>query len=121
LPVVSSTTPKAVTRLCLAIHAILLGTWRCDVATEADGRVREVTLSTNRQVGLASEFARAMRLSPKGKLLETLVRIPGAGYGVLLLRRPRSYSAMLRGALAGIAPADSTAAVRALRDEWDDR
>ena len=91
------------------------------MATEADGRVREVTLSTNRQVGLASEFARAMRLSPKGKLLETLVRIPGAGYGVLLLRRPRSYSAMLRGALAGIAPADSTAAVRALRDEWDDR
>ena len=62
-----------------------------------------------------------MRLSPKSKLIETLVRIPGAGFGVLLMRRPRSYNAMLRGALAGTAPADATAAVRALRDEWDDR
>lgn len=91
------------------------------MTTEVEERVREVTLSTNRQVGLASEFARAMRVIPKSKLIETLVRIPGGGFGVLLMRRPRSYSAMLRNALAGTAPTDATAAVRALRDEWDER
>jgi len=89
--------------------------------TEVDDRVREVTVSTNRQVGLASDFARAMRVKPKTKLLEALVRIPGAGYGVLLMRRPRSYSDLLRSALAASAPVDATAAIRELREEWDDR
>lgn len=84
-------------------------------------RVREVTVSTNRQVGLASDFARAMRVKPKTKLIETLVRIPGAGYGVLLMRRPRSYNALLRSALAASAPLDAAAAIRELREEWDDR
>lgn len=88
---------------------------------DVEERVREVTVSTNRQVGLASDFARAMRVKPKSKLLETLVRIPGAGYGVLLMRRPRSYSDMLRNALAASAPVDATAAVRELREEWEDR
>lgn len=84
-------------------------------------RVREVTLSSNRQVGLASEFARAMRVKPKSRLIETLVRIPGVGYGVLLMRRPRSYNEMLRSALAESAPADAAAAVRELRAEWEER
>lgn|GEM_PF-3280188 len=88
---------------------------------DVEERVREVTVSTNRQVGLASDFARAMRVKPKSKLLETLVRLPGAGYGVLLMRRPRSYSDMLRNALAASAPVDATAAVRGLREEWEDR
>jgi len=91
------------------------------MSKDVNDRVREVTVSTNRQVGLASDFARAMRVKPKGKLIETLVRIPGAGYGVLLLRRPRSYSEMLRSALAASAPLDAAAAVRELRAEWDDR
>lgn len=80
--------------------------------------VREVTLSANRQVGLVSEFARAMRVKPKGKIIETLVRLPG-GYGVLLMRAPRSYNSMLGEALAGAAPDGVDATMRALRAEWD--
>ncbi len=86
---------------------------------EIEEPVREVTLSSNRQVGLASEFARAMRVKPKGKLVETLVRMPGGGYAVLLMRAPRSFSALLRSALAGTAPLDATVAVRRLREEWE--
>ncbi len=82
-------------------------------------RAREVTLSANRQVGLASQFARAMAVKPQAKLLEVLVRVPGSGYGVLLLPKPRSYSAALREALAGIAPEGADAFVKALRDEWE--
>lgn len=79
---------------------------------------REVTVSANRQVGLASEFARAMGVKPKMKLIETLVRLPG-GYGVLLMRRPRSYSALLGAALAGSSPDGVDATLNALRDEWE--
>lgn len=88
---------------------------------DVKNRVREVTLSTNRQVGLATDFARAMRVKPKSRLIETLVRIPGVGYGVLLMRRPRNYNEVLRNALAATAPVDAAAAVRALRAEWEDR
>lgn len=75
-------------------------------------------MSANRQVGLASEFARAMGVKPKMKLIETLVRLPG-GYGVLLMRAPRSYSAMLGDALADASPDGVDATMKALRDEWE--
>ena len=81
-------------------------------------RSREVTVSTNRQVGLASDFARVMGVKPKMKLIETLVRLPG-GYGVLLMRAPRSYSAMLGDALAGASADSVDATIKALRDEWE--
>ena len=86
--------------------------------SEVKQRSREVTVSANRQVGLASEFARAMGVKPKMKLIETLVRLPG-GYGVLLMRAPRSYSAMLGEALAGASPDGVDATIKALRDEWE--
>jgi len=59
-----------------------------------------------------------MRVKPKAKILETLVRLPG-GYGVLLMRAPRSYNAMLGDALAGAAPDGVDATIKALRDEWE--
>ena len=81
---------------------------------------REVTFSSNRQVGLPSEFARAMKLSPQTKLLEVLVRLPGVGYGVVLMPKPKSYSAALREALSGIAPAGKADRfIKKLRDEWE--
>ena len=79
---------------------------------------RVVTVSGNRQVGLATEFARAMGVKPKMKLIETLVRLPG-GYGVLLMRAPRSFSGMLGDALGGASPDGVDATMRALRDEWE--
>ena len=85
---------------------------------ELKQRSREVTVSANRQVGLASEFARVMGVKPKTKLIETLIRLPG-GYGVLLMRAPASYSAMLGEALAGTIPGGVDATMQALRDEWD--
>ncbi len=88
------------------------------LADDVKQPTREVTLSSNRQVGLVSEFARAMGVTPKTKILETLVRLPG-GYGVLLMRAPRSYSAMLGEALAGTAPDSADATIEALRDEWE--
>lgn len=75
-------------------------------------------MSGNRQVGLATEFARAMGVKPKMKLIETLVRLPG-GYGVLLMRTPRSYSGMLGEALGGASRDGVDATMRALRDEWE--
>lgn len=80
--------------------------------------MREVTLSSNRQVGLVSEFARAMGVKPKAKIIETLVRLPG-GYGVLLMRAPRSYNAMLGEALAGAVPDGVDATIKELREEWE--
>lgn len=88
------------------------------MAPEVKEGVRKVTLSKNRQVSLASEFARAMRVKPKGKLVETLIRLPDGNYGVLLMRPPRSYSTLLRKALEGSAPADASAWLRELREEW---
>jgi len=79
--------------------------------------IREVTLSSNRQVGLVSEFARAMRVKPKAKVVETLIRLPN-GYGVLLMRAPRSYSSMLGESLGRTAEGvDET--LTALRKEWE--
>jgi len=91
-----------------------------DTTPEVDEPTREVTFSTNRQVGLASEFARAMKLTPQTKLLEVLVRLPGVGYGVVLMPKPKSYSAALREALSGIAPAGKADRfIKKLRDEWE--
>jgi len=49
---------------------------------------RETTFSTDRQVGLASAFARALKLGPRDKLLQTLIRLPGGSSAVVLLARP---------------------------------
>lgn len=104
----------------LGRFAILLGmeTGRRTTASGVKQPIREVTLSSNRQVGLASEFARAMRVKPKTKMIETLIRLPG-GYGVLLMRAPRSYNAMLGEALAGASPDGVDATIKALREEWE--
>ncbi len=91
-----------------------------DTSTEIEDPTREVTFSANRQVGLASEFARAMGLRPQAKLLEVLVRLPGVGYGVVLMPKPRNYSAALREALRGVAPrGKADRFVRQLRNEWE--
>ena len=83
------------------------------------GGARETTFSTNRQVGLASAFARALKLRPRDKLLQTLIRLPGGSYAVVLLARPKSYSAALRQALAGTTtPGGADRFVRRLRGEW---
>ena len=42
------------------------------MATESQDFTREVTVSTNRQVGLVSDFARRMGVGPRSRLLETL-------------------------------------------------
>ena len=88
------------------------------MAIRKDDHAREVTLSTNRQVGLASDFARAMRLKPQDKLLQVLVRLPGGQYGVVLMAKPKRYGVALREALAGIAPRGADVFVRKLRGEW---
>ncbi len=80
------------------------------------GEVREVTVSSNRQVGLASEFARRLEVGPRSKLLEALVRLPDGSYGVLLMRPPKSYAQALSRALAGKTPAKEFLAK--LRAEW---
>lgn len=87
------------------------------MAIEIDEASREVTVSTNRQVGLASDFARRMGARPKTRLIETLVRLPGGAYGVLLMRRPKSYAGLLTGVLAP-GGAQSGRFLRQLRDEW---
>jgi hypothetical protein len=61
-----------------------------------------------------------MKLTPQTKLLEVLVRLPGVGYGVVLMPKPKSYSKALREALGGIAPAGKVDRfVNKLRDEWE--
>ena len=82
---------------------------------------REVKLSSNRQVGLPADFARALGVRPRDRLIGTLVRLPGAGYAVLLMPRPPSYAKALAGSLAGIAPKGADAYVRDLRSEWEKR
>lgn len=87
------------------------------MANEIQDVTREVTVSTNRQVGLVSDFARRMGARPRTRLLETLVRLPGGSYAVLLMRRPKSYTGLLVDALAPSGSA-GTAFLRRLRDEW---
>jgi len=78
--------------------------------------VREVTVSSNRQVGLASDFARKLGVKAKGKLLEALIRMPDGDYAILLMRRPKSYAKALARALEGTTPAKEFLAE--LRAEW---
>jgi len=87
------------------------------MATEIQDVTREVTVSTNRQVGLVSDFARRMGIRPRTRLLETLIRLPGGSYGVLLMRRPTSFTGLLVDALAP-SGAGGTSFLRRLRDEW---
>ncbi len=85
--------------------------------TQTNDVTREVTVSTNRQVSFVSDFARRIGARPGTKLLQTLVRLPGGTYGVLLMRRPKSYTELLVGALAP-GGEGATAFLRTLRDEW---
>jgi hypothetical protein len=87
------------------------------MATKVEDMTREVTVSTNRQVGLVSDFARRMGIGPRSRLLETLVRLPGGGFGVLLMRRPTSFTALLVDALVP-SGAGGVRFLRKLRDEW---
>lgn len=87
------------------------------MATETEDVTREVTVSTNRQVGLVSDFARRMGIGPRSRLLETLVRLPGGAYGLLLMRRPTSFTALLVDALAPSGKGGMTF-LRKMRDEW---
>lgn len=87
------------------------------MATETEQVTREVTVSTNRQVGLVSDFARRMGVRPQTRLLETLIRLPGGSYGVLLMRRPTSFTGLLIDALAPRGTGGVTF-LRELRDEW---
>lgn len=87
------------------------------MTTEIEDVTREVTVSTNRQVTFVSDFARRLGARPGTKLLQTLVRLPGGAYGVLLMRRPKSYTDLLVGALAPSGKG-GTAFLRKLRDEW---
>jgi hypothetical protein len=87
------------------------------MATETKDVTREVTVSTNRQVGLVSDFARRMGIGPGDRLLETLVRLPGGNYGLLLMRRPTSFTALLVDALAPSGQGGVTF-LRKLRAEW---
>lgn len=90
------------------------------MAAEIQGAAREVTMSTNRQIGFASEFARQIGAKPGTKLLEALVRLPGGGYGVLVMRRPTSYASLL---VAALAPSGrgSRKFLKQLRGEWRGR
>ena len=88
------------------------------MAIDIEAPSREVTVSTNRQVGLASDFARRMGARPKTRLIQTLVRLPGGAYGVLIMRRPKSYAGLLTDALT---PSGKQGGrfLRKLRDEWE--
>jgi bifunctional DNA-binding transcriptional regulator/antitoxin component of YhaV-PrlF toxin-antitoxin module len=90
------------------------------MAVEVKETTREVTMSTNRQIGFPSEFARHIGAKPGSKLLETLVRLPGGGYGVLVMRPPKSYASLL---VAALAPSGKGGAkfLRGLRGEWGRR
>ena len=87
------------------------------MATETDDATREVTVSTNRQVGLVSDFARRMGIGPRSRLLETLVRLPGGNYGLLLMRRATTFTALLVDALAPSGQG-GVSFLRKLRSEW---
>jgi hypothetical protein len=83
---------------CVAEVAILFGK-RCGMGADNHDS-REVTVTTRCQVGLVSDFARRMGVGPRSRLLEILVRLPGGDYGVLLTRRPTSFTLLLVDALA---------------------
>ncbi len=87
------------------------------MATDTEEVTREVTMSTNRQIGFASEFARRVGARPGTKLLQTLVRLPGGNYAVLVMRRPKSYTSLLVEALAPSGKG-GTDFLRKLRGEW---
>src|SRR5437667_6794216 len=87
------------------------------MTTDIKDVTREVTMSTNRQIGFASEFARRVGARPGTKLLQTLVRLPGGTFAVLVMRRPKSYTTLLVDALAPSGKG-GTAFLRKLRDEW---
>jgi hypothetical protein len=90
------------------------------MASEIQEATREVTMSTNRQIGFASDFARQLGAKPGTKLLETLVRLPGGTYAVLVMKPPKSYAAVLTAALA---PSGRGGAkfLKQLRGEWGGR
>lgn len=87
------------------------------MAADTQDVTREVTMSTNRQIGFASEFARRVGARPGTKLLQTLVRLPGGNYAVLVMRRPKSYASLLVEALAPSGKGGTTF-LRKLRGEW---
>ena len=89
------------------------------MATDIEDATREVTMSTNRQIGFASEFARRVGARPGTRLLQTLIRLPGGSFAVLVMRRPKSYAALLVDAL-GPSGTGGTAFLRKLREEWGD-
>ena len=88
------------------------------MATEIQEVTREVKVSTNRQISFVSEFARRIGARPGTKLLQTLVRLPGGNYGVLIMRRPKSHTDLLLGALAP-SGRGGAAFLRKLRGEWE--
>lgn len=87
------------------------------MVTKTHELTREVTVSSNREVGLVSDFARRMGVGPRSRLLETLVRLPGGDYGLLLMRRPTSFTALLIDALAP-SGRGGVSSLRERRDVW---
>jgi hypothetical protein len=90
------------------------------MATDIQERTREVTMSTNRQIGFASDFARQIGAKPGTKLLQTLVRLPGGSYGVLVMRPPKSYAGLLLDALTPSGKG-GVRSLKQLRGEWSGR
>ena len=71
----------------------------------------EATLSSKNQIVIPREAREALQLKPGDKLL-VLVR----GGNVLVLQKPKSYRAAIRGLGRGVYPKDY---LRKERDSWD--
>lgn len=71
----------------------------------------EATLSSKNQIVIPREAREALGLKPGDKLL-LVVR----GTNVLLLRKPKSYRAAIRGMARGLYPKDY---LRKERESWD--
>lgn len=71
----------------------------------------EATLSSKNQIVIPREAREALDLKPGDKLL-LVVR----GTNVLLLRKPKSYRAAIRGMARGLYPKDY---LRKERESWD--
>jgi AbrB family looped-hinge helix DNA binding protein len=71
----------------------------------------EATLSSKNQIVIPREAREALDLKPGDKLL-VLVR----GGNVLVLQKPKSYRAAIRGLGAGVYPKDY---LRKERDSWE--
>lgn len=71
----------------------------------------EATLSSKNQIVIPREAREALDLKPGDKLL-VLVR----GGNVLVLQKPKSYRAAIRGMAPGVYPKDY---LRKERDSWD--